>query len=298
MAMLRTISYGYEIRNGAIAIQPEEAKTVSEIFALYLAGKTLQSISDMLVQRSIPFYMGEIRWNKNSVKRIIDNVKYIGDEAYPRIIAEDVFRKAHQLKDGKGGAATPLSPILEYFKDICVCEKCSARYKRVNTWGSREKWMCAEGCKTMLYVTDMTLESAVLNTINRVILDPELLDITPQSQYAPSKEVVREENELIRLLEQPKISFTAAAKSILQCAALRFECCEFDRGEVTQALEDEFAEMETINELKMQFVKRYIRKIKVYPNGRLTIVFYNSAEIIAIGGTDDGSCNTEESNED
>ena len=167
MAMLRTISYGYEIRNGAIAIQPEEAKTVSEIFALYLAGKTLQSISDMLVQHSIPFYMGEVRWNKNSIKRIIDNTKYIGDETYPRIIADDVFQEAHKLKDCKGGAATPLSPILEYIKEICVCGKCGTRYKRVNTWGSREKWMCAEGCKTMLYVTDMTLESAVLNTINQ-----------------------------------------------------------------------------------------------------------------------------------
>ena len=297
MAALRTISYGYEIRNGVVAVQPEEAKTVSEIFALYLAGKTLQNISDSLVQRSIPFYKGEVRWNKNSVKRIIDNGKYIGDEAYPSIIAEDVFRKAHQMKDNKGGAATPLSPMLEHFKDACVCGKCGARYKRVNTWGSREKWMCADGCKTMLYVADAVLESAVLNTINRVILDPALLDITPQSQYAPSKEVVRKENELIRLLEQPKISFTAVTKSILHCAALRFECCEFDRGEVTQALKDEFAEMEPIYELDLQFVKRYIRKIKVYPNGRLTIVFYNSAEITAIGGTDDGSCSTEKSNE-
>lgn len=139
MARLRTISYGYEIRNGVVVVQPEEAKTVAEIFSLYVAGKTLQNISDILVQRSIPFYMNEVRWNKNSVKRIIDNAKYIGDKTYPKIIAEDVFQKAHRMKDDKGGAATPLSPILEYFKEICVCGKCRTRYKRVNTWGSREK---------------------------------------------------------------------------------------------------------------------------------------------------------------
>ena len=28
MAMIRTISYGYEIRNGIVTVQPEEAKTV------------------------------------------------------------------------------------------------------------------------------------------------------------------------------------------------------------------------------------------------------------------------------
>ncbi len=297
MATLRTISYGYEVRNGVVAVQPEEAKTVAEIFSLYVAGKTLQNISDTLVQRSIPFYMGEVRWNKNSVKRIIDNAKYIGDETYPRIIAEDVFQEAHKLKDCKGGAATPLSPILEYFKEICVCGKCGTRYKRINTWGSREKWMCADGCKTLLFVTDELLETAVLNITNKIIQNPDLLDVTPKSQYIPSKGVVREENELIRLMEQPKISFMAAAKSILNCAALRFECCEFDRGEVTQALKDEFADLTPINVLDLQFVKRFIRKIKVYPNGKLTVVFYNRTEITAIGGTDVGSSSTETSHE-
>lgn len=297
MATLRTISYGYEIRNGVVAVQPDEAKTVVEIFSLYVAGKTLQNISDTLVQRSIPFYMGEVRWNKNSVKRIIDNAKYIGDEMYPRIIAEDVFREAHKLKDCKGGAATPLPPILEYFKNICVCGKCGTRYKRINTWGSREKWMCADGCKTLLFVTDELLETAVLNITNKIIQNPDLLDVTPESQYIPSRDVVREENELIRLLEQPKISFTAAAKSILNCAALRFEFCAFDRGEVTEALKEEFTDMTSMNELDFQFVKRYIRRIKVYPNGKLTVVFYNRAEITAIGGTDDGSNITETSHE-
>lgn len=297
MATLRTISYGYEIRNGVVAVQPDEASIVAEIFSLYVSGKTLQNISDTLVQRSIPFYMGEVRWNKNSVKRIIDNAKYIGDETYPQIIAEDVFREAHKLKDCKGGAATPLSLILEYFKDICVCGKCGTRYKRINTWGSREKWMCADGCKTLLFVTDELLETAVLNTTNKVIQNPDLLDVTPKSQYSPSKDVVREENELIRLLEQPKISFTAAAKSILNCAALRFECCEFDRGEVTQALKEEFADMTPFDALDLQFVKRYIRRIKVYPDGKLTVVFYNRSEITAIGGTDDGSNITETSHE-
>lgn len=297
MAKLRTVPYGYEICNGVVAVQQREAEIVREIFSLYISGSTLQHISENLIKKSIPFYQGEVRWNKCSVKWIIDNGKYIGENAYPQIVSEDVFGTAQRMKDGKGGAATSLSPILEYFKDICVCGKCGTRYKQINTWGAREKWMCADRCKTMLYVADAVLESAVLNTINRVIFDPALLDITPQSQYAPSKEVVREENKLIRLLEQPKISFTAAAKSILHCAASRFECCEFDRGEVTQALKDEFAEMEPINELDLQFIRRYIRKIKVYPNGRLTIVFYNSAEITAIGGKDDGSCSTEESNE-
>lgn len=295
MAKLRTIPYGYEIRNGVVAVVQDEAGIVNEIFSLYISGMTLQNIAELLIERSVPFYEGEVRWNKSSIKRIIDNEKYIGDGTFPQIVTADTFRTAHQMKDGKGGAATPLNPLLEHFKDICVCGKCGTRYKRINTWKTREKWMCADGCKTLLYVSDEMLESSVLNTVNQVIRCPELLDVTVKSEYVQSKEVVREENELIRLLEQPKISFTAAAKSILNCAALRFECCNFDRGEVTQALKDELTELQEMRSLDLQTVKKYIRKIKVYPNGRLTVVFYNTAEITAIGGMNDGSRITEES---
>ncbi len=297
MASLRTVSYGYAIKNGVVVVESEESKNVAEIFSLYLSGQTLQNIADSLTIRAVPFYHGEVRWNKNSIKRIIDNEKYIGDATYPRIISEEIFRSAHQLKDGKGGSATKVSPLLEYLKEICACGKCGARYKRINTWGSREKWMCSGGCKTLLFVSDELLESAILKTINIVIENPELLNVTAHSQYIPSKTVTKEENELNRLLEQPKISFSAAAKSILHNAALRFECCEFDRAEVTQALKDEFTDVKPLNILDLLFVKRYIRKIKVYPNGRLTVVFYNSAEITAIGGTDDGSDRTEKSNQ-
>ena len=293
MASLRTIPFGYTFANGVIVSEPEESKIVSEIFSLYLSGKTLQNISDVLLERSVPFYMGEVRWNKSSVKRIIDNRKYIGDKTYPRIISDETFKNAHQMKDGKGGAATPVSPLLDYFKDICVCEKCGARYKRINTWGSREKWMCAKGCKSLLYVSDELLETSVLKAINNVIDNPEILNVVPQSHYNPSKSVIKEENELNRLLEQPKISFASTAKTVLSNASLRFDCCIFDRGEVTQALKDAFADMLPVTDLNLQFVKRYIRKIKVYPTGRLTIVFYNTAEITVIGGATDGSNSTE-----
>lgn len=89
MAKLRTVPYGYEIRNGVVAVQPKESETVREIFSLYISGSTLQSISENLIQKSIPFYQGEVRWNKCSVKRIIDNGKY---QSFPPLA------KTHSLR--------------------------------------------------------------------------------------------------------------------------------------------------------------------------------------------------------
>ena len=298
MAVLRTIPYGYVVRFGKVEIHPVEAKIVQYIFSLYIQGHTMKHIAEDLIERKIVYFQNEVRWNKNSIKRIIENVKYIGDTAYPMIVSADVFRVANEKRIEKAGEKTELSPTVACFKEICVCGQCGIRYKRINTWGSKEKWMCASGCKTLRYIDDQCLEKAVLQATNTVIKNPERLKSTTYSAYIPTKEVLREENELLRLLEQPRISFAAASKSILCGAAIRFECCEYDRGEMTAALQEAVAAFSTTDELNLDFVKRFVRQIKIYPNGKLTVVFFNGAEITTIGGTDDGSCITETGHKD
>ena len=298
MAVLRTIPYGYVVRFGKVEIHPVEAKIVQYIFSLYIQGYTMKKIADELIGKKIAYFQNEVRWNKNSVKRILENVKYTGDAIYPMIVSTDVFQTANGKRIEKAGEKTELTSAAVYFKEICVCGQCGTRYKRINTWGSREKWMCASGCKTLRYIDDQCLGKAVLHAIYAVITKPEHLKTTTYSTYKPTKDVLREENELLRLLEQPRISFAAASNSILHCATLRFDCCEYDRREMTAALQEAVAAFPTADELNLDFVKQFVRQIKIYPNGKLTVVFFNGAEITAIGGTDDGGCIKETGHKD
>ena len=48
----RKVLYGYQIRNGALEIVPEEQRTVSMVFTLYNAGASYQAISDALNRQS------------------------------------------------------------------------------------------------------------------------------------------------------------------------------------------------------------------------------------------------------
>ena len=298
VAVLRTIPFGYTVRFGKVEVHPTEARVVQQIFSLYIQGRTMKHIADDLIERKIVYFQNEVRWNKSTIKRIIENVNYIGDASYPMIVSADVFRVANEKRIEKAGEKAELSPIVAYFKEICVCGQCGTRYKRINTWGSKEKWMCASGCKTLRYIDDRCLGKAVLQATNTVITNPERLKTTTYSAYTPTKEVLREENELLRLLEQPRISFAAASKSILCGAALRFGCCEYDTGEMTAVLQEAVAAFPTTDELNLVFVKQFIRKIKIFPNGKLTVVFFNGAEIATIGGTDDGSCIAETDHKD
>ena len=288
MAKLRTISFGYMIQNGRVAIDPDEAKTVRYIFESYTQGVTLQRIADDLVCQGVPFFQGEVRWNKNTIKRIIENEKYIGNEINEPIISPELFCKANEKRKERSRPTVQLSREVKHLKEKCCCGQCGARYKRINTWGTHEKWMCAHGCRCDRFIDDQFLLDSIKDIIEAVICDPGFISISTYSAYVPSKEVQREENELIYLLEQPQISFMSSAKSILRAASLRFQCCRYDRGEMTARLQEEIADYVPCEENCSPQIYKFIKRVKIYPNGIITSVFFNGAEVSAAGGTKDG----------
>ena len=106
MARNRTIPFGYMMKDGKITANPKEVLAVVTIFSEYLAGKSLSEIAD---QMTVPYSDG-IRWNKNMVKRILENEKYLGTEIYPQLISKDIFKAANERKVKK---ATSLCVISE-----------------------------------------------------------------------------------------------------------------------------------------------------------------------------------------
>ena len=106
-----------------------------------------------------------------------------------------------------------------------------------------------------------------------------MLDVKADSKYQPTIEAVKKENELLRLMEQPKISFSAVSKSILQGAKVRFNCCEFDDGELTEELKDEISQLSIDEKVDCKTMKKYIKQVTIQPDGGIATVFINNAEI-------------------
>lgn len=62
--------FGYKMALGKIVIQESEAKLVQEIFLRYIAGESLNELTESLHQQDIPYDEGRL-WNKNMVARIL-----------------------------------------------------------------------------------------------------------------------------------------------------------------------------------------------------------------------------------
>ena len=98
MAKNRTIPFGYCMKNGEITTEPKEVYAVVKIFDEYLKGRSLSEIAKLMQSEKIRYNADSDKWNKNMVKRIIENEKYLGTDKYPQIIDDDTFRLANKKR--------------------------------------------------------------------------------------------------------------------------------------------------------------------------------------------------------
>lgn len=94
----RNIPFGYCIVNGKYAVNSEEAAAIKQIFTEYANGRSLNEIAAAM---TIPYHMSKPIWNKNMVKRILDNERYIGAMGYPQIIDRQIYCEVSEIKQRK-----------------------------------------------------------------------------------------------------------------------------------------------------------------------------------------------------
>jgi hypothetical protein len=85
--------YGYRIENGRAEIDETQAEQVRKLFDAYLSGMAL-----------IPAAKSAgLELTHSSVKHILLNRRYLGDEFYPQIISEEVFKKIPEELEKRAG---------------------------------------------------------------------------------------------------------------------------------------------------------------------------------------------------
>ena len=140
MSKNRRIPFGYKMENGEITTEPREATAVVNIFDEYIAGKSLLDIANMMQTEGIPYHpLEKSQWNRNMVKRILENERYLGTDKYPQLVDKAKYDKANEIKTKK---ATNLCIVPEDMKDIrnmTICSECRKRlFRNQNgTWNCK-----------------------------------------------------------------------------------------------------------------------------------------------------------------
>ncbi|MBR4101859.1 MAG: recombinase family protein [Oscillospiraceae bacterium] len=254
----RTIPFGYMMQNGEITTNPTEVLAVVTIFSDYLAG---HSLLDIAKRMEVPYSEGSV-WNKNMVKRILENEKYLGTDRFPQLISEEMFRAVNEKKSRKATSLCVLPEDMKIVRNLAVCKECGGRLFRKN-----ELWDCRNsGCyRFQFQLTDQMLTGAVLTVLNSVIANPSLLECDSEvGRYAPDAEIIRRENEIRHKMDAANPDFDRTKAEILELAQLKYSRCAYsDTPQKTAVLRDILAGKEQLNTLDTGLLKSCVERISV-----------------------------------
>lgn len=200
---------GYEKgEDGLPKIVEKGAEIIREIYRLFLEGKTVRTIAELLTKRGIPTPRGKTKWCVSTIMSILQNEKYKGDallqktytadfltknikknhgevpqyyiqNSHPAIIDPETFELVRQEIERRQSNRHQMHRNSPFTAKI-ICGDCGGYYGR-KVWHSNSKyhkciWRCNQKyqnestCSTP-NLNESTIETAFVEAFNRILGD-------------------------------------------------------------------------------------------------------------------------------
>ena len=279
----RNIPFGYTMQKGEIIAEPTESQVVKNIFKLYLDGKSMSEIARQMSISQVSYNGITFDWNKNMVKRILENEKYLGKDGYPVLIDNETFNHANARKKSKATSVNEISEELQIIRSLTYCKECGHRLSRIGGNTQTDKWDCRNPeCSRFNYrLTDNMIKDILLHILNSVIANPDLLDTDSEiSAYTTNIKVKCQQNEINRLMDNPEIDSEKVKTEILRLAELKYDCCTYDESpQKTEYLKELFSGKEQLNIIDYDLLKSCVSRILIGHFYTIEIEFINGVII-------------------
>lgn len=246
--------YGFDLVDGGLVINEDEATVVRRIFDLFLSGMGKQRIADLLNAEKIPTKHGEAKWWSHPVDYILKNERYMGDallqkrfttdtvppklmfnkgempmyyveNSNPSIIGRDTFLAAKTLigNRSKANQQCERSPL----RSKIICPDCGRTFRKQKQ-KEEDRWVCCRRAGSRfpcrkITVRDETLKNAFLVMVSKLATNREYI-LTPlisrfaqmqlRSSHARSK-VFLVDKEIAELSSQNLVVTRLYSKELL-----------------------------------------------------------------------------------
>ncbi len=202
----RNIPFGYQYQNGVIITHPQEVMVLNRIFNEYQNGMSLLDISDWLNDENIEYQPGVTGWNKSRIMRLIEDERYTGKDGFPSVIDEEDQRAMVEMKANKNTqSATNRNYEIFHIDVPIICPVCGSEMSRRHDSRFKncpQRWICSNvECRTAIQKADSALLDDITVLLNRVIVNPEIVQIPVEPAHDPSVQVRKTENEIARMLD-------------------------------------------------------------------------------------------------
>lgn len=294
----RHMPLGYKMKDGLIQVIEYQAELVRKAFSAYASDTSMLQIAKMFTELGVPNANGKASWNHSSIGKILSNQKYRGDEFYPTIITEKLFDEvqAHremqcrQLNKNRNYFANALSSKYP-FSGKLICGECGEQLKRYtehNSTNKKANWKCKNyivnnrvSCRSGV-IDDKQLQATAIETINKVILNPEWLDVSVKQSICQNSKHNQMGKKISEALEEPEINIENVRRLIFEKAASLYQNSAVnDYKYQTQKIRNALVGKNLLTEFKEDIFNATIKNITVYADGKLTVQLMNGVQLLA-----------------
>ena len=295
----RNIPFGYQYQNGVVTVHPQELTIIKRIFCEYQNGMSLLDIANQLNDENIQYQPGVIGWNKSRIMRLIEDERYTGKDGFPAIFDEDTHHAMMEMKAKKNTQHDTDRNHEIFHIDVPInCPVCGSEMSRRHDSRFKkcqQRWVCSNAkCRTVIRKADSDLLNDITVLLNRVIVNPELVQIPAEPGHEPSVQVRKAENEIARMLDTLNYDKDVIRKVMIECVSLKYADIE-SAPYIAHRLKAAFADAEPLSAFFLPLFKRTVQEIHLSKNGTVSIKLINGQMV----GKDDenatGNGNAEES---
>ena len=275
----RYLAFGYKIADGKLCVEETEAELVKAAFSLYAAGKSYSQIAEGFTLSGIRYNIDSDKWNKNMVKRIIENDKYIGRNGYPQIIEEKLYNKANKTRLSKVVNKPPEKAELDNFmRTHSECPICSSPIKRQNQcYGENRSvaYKCTNSVCPAKSVKENRLVNLITELLNKIADDLSLAD-EPVITAIPDDELTDDMANDIYIKMLTEYDKDEMLADIYELAKIKFRnSIKTDMSAVTERIKKELCKYGIITEPHLPLMQKIISKFYVGGQDELSILLTN-----------------------
>ncbi|WP_322174946.1 hypothetical protein [Acutalibacter caecimuris] len=168
-----------------------------------------------------------------------------------------------------------ISKQISLFHSGAICgsemsRKHDSRFKKCP-----QKWICSNPeCHTTIHKADSDLLNDITVLLNRVIVNPELVQSPAGPAHEPSVQVRKTENEIARMLDTLDYDKNALRKKMIECVSLKY--ADIDSAPYTaHRLKATLADAEPLSAFSLPLFKRTVKEIRLNKDGTVSIKLMN-----------------------
>ena len=188
-------AYGFNMVDGELSVNEEEATVIRRIYDMYLQGVGKQAIANTLNSEHIPTKLGNYKWHHTSILQILNNERYMGDallqkrfrtdtlpyrrvvnrgqkpkyyveNSNPSIVSKEVYEAVQRMQKDRSFCRN--NNVNHILTQMLFCPVCGKAFRRLDNNG-KHYWISSVVEKNECNCTKIRLkESSIFEVFSRM----------------------------------------------------------------------------------------------------------------------------------